>query len=203
MDSLAKFCGSCGAQLQPGVGFCHQCGASAGEAQAPAGGGAITPPSQGLPLPPQPPPSPGGFGAGYPYQAPYPAQHAKSDTRYVWIILGVACGIPALIVVLGIIASISIPFLLGSHQGSVREKARNDLRAVVSAEFAYYASNGQYAATLSDLAAAGMLQSSWASGNLPQGITLTLTSSGQSFTATATCSNPPCTFTADETGEIK
>jgi len=85
----------------------------------------------------------------------------------------------------------------------MREEARNTLRAVVSAQFAYYAEKGEYAATLDELIKPQQyIDPSWASGSLPHGITLTLKGSGQSFKATAACLDPPCTFTADETGEI-
>jgi len=213
MDSMAKFCGHCGAQLAAGAGFCHQCGTSAGAVPESAGGAIFTGPIVDPLLPPQPPPSPpgsllppplpGGIPPAYAYGAPYQAQRAKSDTRVLWIIIGVACGIP-LLAIIGIIASITLPIMLSSRQGDVREEARNALRTVVSAEFAYYASNGQYASTLAELSTAGMLSDpSFASGSLPHGISLTLTASGQSFTATATCTNPPCAFTTDESGEIK
>lgn len=140
----------------------------------------------------------------YPYGVPYSEQRTRSDTKVIWIVIGVACGIPVVLMILGIVASIAIPTLLGARQSATREEARNALRTVVSAEFAYYAANGEYAASLSELSAAGMLNDpNIASGSLPHGISLTLTASGQGFTATATSADPPFTLTADETGALK
>ncbi|MCB1215756.1 prepilin-type N-terminal cleavage/methylation domain-containing protein [bacterium] len=49
------------------------------------------------------------------------------------------------IAIIGIIATIAIPILLGARRNAIREKARNSLRSLISAEQAYYAANGTYA----------------------------------------------------------
>jgi len=48
------------------------------------------------------------------------------------------------IAIIGIIATIAIPILLSARQNAIREKARNSLRSLVSAEMAFYATNGFY-----------------------------------------------------------
>jgi prepilin-type N-terminal cleavage/methylation domain-containing protein len=55
------------------------------------------------------------------------------------------------IAIIGIIATIAIPILLTAREGAIREKARNSLRTFVSAEAAYYAKWGVYAATTAAL----------------------------------------------------
>lgn len=109
------------------------------------------------------------------------------------------------IAIIGIIATIAIPILLSARQGAVREKARNSLRSVVSAQFAYYATNGVYAPDLATLQApvayvgAGIA----APG---QGVTVAVTAGGATtFAANATCPPSvalPNVFNATETGEI-
>ncbi len=54
------------------------------------------------------------------------------------------------IAIIGIIATIAIPILLSARQGAIKEKARNSLRSIVSAEMAYYAAEGEYG-NLADL----------------------------------------------------
>ena len=114
------------------------------------------------------------------------------------------------IAIIGIIATIAIPILLSARVGAVNEKARNSLRSLVSAQFAYYASNGAYAASAVDLNAPPAPQTPYvdanvASGSIGQGITIATTGSGQTFTATAAANGgaaPYHTYTADETGLI-
>ena len=113
------------------------------------------------------------------------------------------------IAIIGIIATIAIPILLSAREGAVREKARNSLRSLVSAEAAYYAANGTY----TDLAGlrtppAGQspyIDATLATGNIGQTITVAVTaSSATAFTATATfpVGAATQTFTATETGDI-
>lgn len=113
------------------------------------------------------------------------------------------------IAIIGIIATIAIPILLSAREGAVREKARNSLRSLVSAEAAYYAANGTYA-DLSDLRTPPSPQSAYidatmASGTLGQSIVVDVTaSSATAFTATAVfpAGGGTQTFTATETGDI-
>lgn len=115
------------------------------------------------------------------------------------------------IAIIGIIATIAIPILLSTRQAAVREKARNSLRSVISAEFAYYARYGSYgtAAELeggNDDAIVFMAAENF--GDIGQGITVSITapaaddSGDQSFTAEAESTNPAITFTGTETGVI-
>ena len=105
------------------------------------------------------------------------------------------------IAIIGIIATIAIPILLSARQGAVREKAHNSLRAVVSAQFAYYAATGAYAANLAALQPTYIGPTAGTPG---QGITITTTGAGQTFDGTAVAAGIPVTnsWTADETGEI-
>lgn len=108
------------------------------------------------------------------------------------------------IAIIGIIATIAIPILLTARQGAVREKARNSLRSLASAQFAYYAANGNYAGTLGALnAPTKYIDNTMALGAIGQGITIAITAGGgQTFTATATSTNPAIVYTVDETGDI-
>ncbi len=107
------------------------------------------------------------------------------------------------IAIIGIIATIAIPILLKVRQGAIREKARNTLRSVVTAEFAYYSKNGAYA-DFADLVTAGYIADFVAADN--QDITLTVTGDATGFDAEADCAtqvdDTPNVFTADETGAI-
>jgi len=116
------------------------------------------------------------------------------------------------IAIIGIIATIAIPILLSAREGAVREKARNTCRSVVSAETAFYATNGRYGsmAELGDpsaLTPAGQTPylDAVQFANLGNSITATIT--GPTATAyTVTVTFPvgagTQTFTATETGNI-
>ena len=109
------------------------------------------------------------------------------------------------IAIIGIIATIAIPLLLSARNNAINEKARNSLRTVSSAEAAYYASNGAYGSA-TDLNAppapqAPYLDDRFVSGDLGQGITVTITDSDQTFTATA--SGATVDYTVDESGNVE
>ena len=112
------------------------------------------------------------------------------------------------IAIIGIIATIAIPILLSARQGAVREKAHNSLRAVISAQFAFYATNGAYAGTITDLQTPPLGQTAYIGANAHapgQNIDITTTGADQEFGATAIISTgvtPTNSWTADETGEI-
>lgn len=107
------------------------------------------------------------------------------------------------IAIIGIIATIAIPLLLSARNNAINEKARNSLRTVVSAQAAYYAANGAYAATLAALNGGGYLDGRFATdpADLGQGISVSCTGTGQAYTAAAT--GATVNYTADETGEIQ
>ncbi|MEZ5339399.1 MAG: prepilin-type N-terminal cleavage/methylation domain-containing protein [bacterium] len=112
------------------------------------------------------------------------------------------------IAIIGIIATIAIPILLGARRNAIREKARNSLRSLISAEQAYYAANGTY----TDLAGlrtppapqAPYIDAQTESGDLGPEITIAVTASDVS-TFSLSCATVDADipdFTADETGEI-
>jgi prepilin-type N-terminal cleavage/methylation domain-containing protein len=112
------------------------------------------------------------------------------------------------IAIIGIIATIAIPILLGARRNAIREKARNSLRSLISAEQAFYAANGTYT-DLATLAAppapqAPYIDQQTASGNLGPEITIAVTASDiTSFDLTCDTADANIPdFTADETGEI-
>lgn len=110
------------------------------------------------------------------------------------------------IAIIGIIATIAIPILLSARVNAVNEKARNSLRSVVSAQAAYYAANGAYGTTAQLVGATPpYLDTRFTAGDLGQGIIVTNTPNGQTFTATAVANGgaaPYHTYTATETGNI-
>jgi len=123
------------------------------------------------------------------------------------------------IAIIGIIATIAIPILLSARAGAIREKARNSCRSAVSAEFAFYATNGYYgsAALLVDPSSiaspAGQtpyLDTRWDDavpnlGNAISGVISALPAgTAQDFTVTCTVTIGATlyTYTGDETGEI-
>jgi len=111
------------------------------------------------------------------------------------------------IAIIGIIATIAIPILLSARQGAVREKARNSLRSIVSAQAAFYAANGRYAADLPELNAPPAPQTAYidavlATGTLPE-MTFTCAGDATGFTATAvTNSTNIPDYSTDQTGVI-
>jgi len=113
------------------------------------------------------------------------------------------------IAIIGIIATIAIPILLSARQGAVREKARNSLRSVVSAEAAYYAANGEDV-QLPALAAPPVGQDPYidatlATGAIGQNIVIDVDAAdATTFHATAVfpVGAGTQTFTATQTGDI-
>ncbi|MBN2081860.1 hypothetical protein JW859_06580 [bacterium] len=111
------------------------------------------PPSKTQPPPPGQYPPPGTYPPHY-QPPPPPAQNKNS--KLIWIIVGVACGCPLLIVIIGIIAAVVIPLFMHSSPQPTNEQAEAAARAVVAAESAYYADHGEYG-SLSELVDAGLL----------------------------------------------
>ncbi len=183
MDTQLTTCTQCGALLPPEAAYCQQCGQST----APAA----------------PVSAPGWPAAPYhaaPPAAPYPARSKMDPTlRTVLIVVGATCGCLLLVVVIGIIASVALPAILSQRQSGKRELAQNALRAVVSAQFAYYANYGQYAGSLEELAPDYLDP---ALAEPAPDLAVSVTSAGQSFSATITSTDPPFTYTADESGQI-
>jgi len=113
------------------------------------------------------------------------------------------------IAIIGIIATIAIPILLSARINAINEKARNSLRSVVSAEFAYYSRTGVYG-SLANLtgAAPPYLDARFADGaDIGQGIIIsavTLANSNQEFDVT--CGVPGggayIVYSANETGLV-
>jgi prepilin-type N-terminal cleavage/methylation domain-containing protein len=104
------------------------------------------------------------------------------------------------IAIIGIIATIAIPILLSARQGAIREKVRNSLRAVVSAQFAYYSANGTYAADLAALQPVYVGPNAGAPG---QNVVITTAGLANTFVADGSCVDVPNShFTANESGEI-
>ena len=111
------------------------------------------------------------------------------------------------IAIIGIIATIAIPILLSARQNAIREKARNSLRSIVSAQAAFYSANGTYAADLATLGAPPAPQTPYidallATGTLPE-MTFTCAGNETGFDATALTdsANIP-DYQTDETGVI-
>ena len=108
------------------------------------------------------------------------------------------------IAIIGIIATIAIPLLLSARNNAINEKARNSLRTVSSAEAAYFAANGKYGSA-DDLInppapQSPYLDARFSSGDLGQGITVTINDSDQTFTADAT--GATVNYTVDESGNV-
>ena len=110
------------------------------------------------------------------------------------------------IAIIGIIATIAIPLLLSARNNAINEKARNSLRTVISAQAAYYAANGDYG-DMADLQAPPAGQTPYLDerftadpADLGQGISVSIESAGQTYTATA--SGATTDYTCDETGAI-
>jgi type II secretory pathway pseudopilin PulG len=149
------------------------------------------PPSQYGPPPP-----------GYPphYPPPPPPQHNSNKT-----VIGIVIGIVAacvLIPIIGIIATITIPLVLSARNNAVSEKARNSLRAVVSAEAAYYQQERRYG-SLDELVQDSFLDASFATGDLGQSISISLSLDEAQAGYYAEAHTPTATYSADESGEIQ
>ena len=83
-----------------------------------------------------------------------------------------------------IIATIAIPNLVRSHQAADEAAAVATLKAINTAEVAYLSSSRGNYATLSDLVAAGLLDSRFSGGSV-SGYSFAVTASGLDYTATA------------------
>jgi type II secretory pathway pseudopilin PulG len=133
---------------------------------------------------------------------PYAPPRSKADPglKIVYVILCAFCGCITLIALIGIVSTVAIPLQRSVRRDALQEKARNSLRAVVTAEFAYYAANGEYAANLQKLEPAYLSKEAASPGD---GITLSLTGKGQHFLAAARLASSGRTYFATETGEIR
>jgi prepilin-type N-terminal cleavage/methylation domain-containing protein len=110
--------------------------------------------------------------------------------------------------ILGILSTISVPILMSARVRAVDAKALASLRAVSSAEYAFYANNGHFG-SLADLASPplhGMryLDDRFTTGDLGNNIHCSLSANGQHFFAQCYADpRPPYhTYTADDTGLI-
>ena len=109
------------------------------------------------------------------------------------------------IAIIGIIATIAIPILLSTRQSAIQEKARNSLRSVVSAEFAYYSRHGTYTdlTTLNTAPEGPYVDADVASGTLDQGITIAVINADTSGFDASVSIDGVLAFSADETGLIQ
>jgi prepilin-type N-terminal cleavage/methylation domain-containing protein len=110
------------------------------------------------------------------------------------------------IAIIGIIATIAIPILLSARQGAIKEKARNSLRSIVSAEMAYYAAIGSYGSLAQLQGATPPYISPTLAADLGgefNNITAVAGGGGTTFTASvSTVSAAIPDYTADDTGVI-
>lgn len=117
------------------------------------------------------------------------------------------------IAIIGIIATIAIPILMSAREGAVREKARNTCRTLVSAETAFYATNGRYGSLAemgdpSALTPSGQtpyIDATLATGTLGNSITAAVTgptATAYAITVTFPVGTGTQTFTANQTGNI-
>jgi hypothetical protein len=92
----------------------------------------------------------------------------------------------------------------GVVQDLLEEDARDTARSVAAAQFAYYAANGRYAASLPDLTAPERyLDDATATGRLESGITVSMFSGGgDSFVVCVSLPDGP-RVQVDETGELR
>ncbi|MBN2081859.1 hypothetical protein JW859_06575 [bacterium] len=160
------------------------------------------PPQYQQPYQPPPGPPPGTYPPHY--QPPPPPPVQNNNTKLIWIIVGVACGCPLLIVIIGIIMTVSVPMFLAAKDNSEHEQARTYLRTVMSAEAAYYATHGEYCG-VDDLVDGNYLDFDLPPGSseLAPGISLHIgvKEDGQGYEAIVTSGS--MVFACDETGEIR
>ena len=108
------------------------------------------------------------------------------------------------IAVIGIIATIAIPLLLSARNNAINEKARNSLRAVSTAEAAFYAANGRYASADELITPpdpqSPYLDARFATGDLGQNILVEIIDADQTFTATAT--GATMNYMVDQKGNV-
>jgi prepilin-type N-terminal cleavage/methylation domain-containing protein len=109
--------------------------------------------------------------------------------------------------IVGIIATIAIPMLFIARQRSLDEKARQSIRTVLSAEQAFYARTSRFG-ELTELASSAPPLLDWrfdaAEADLGQGITVTITLTGdrQGFTLMAVNPGGNYNYSADETMQV-
>ena len=84
-----------------------------------------------------------------------------------------------------IIATIAIPSLLRSRQAANESAAVANLRTVNTAQVTYLSSSGGNYGSLAGLVAAGLLDSTFTSGNPKAGYNFTVTNTGTDYTAFA------------------
>jgi type II secretory pathway pseudopilin PulG len=129
------------------------------------------------------------------------AKRSRPGGTTLWVagLVLLVIGLP----VWGILAAIAIPLLLTSRNSAVDEYARNTVRALGSAQFAYYAAHGNYAASLDQLAAESFIDQSLANGELSHGVTIEIVrAEAQSFKIVAHSPSGKA-YSIDETGIIE
>jgi type II secretory pathway pseudopilin PulG len=133
----------------------------------------------------------------------YQPPPTERTNRTAVIIIGIACGCIIILIGLGIIGAISVPSLLGARSAAINEKARNAARTVISAEFAYFASNKRYAG-LAELAQGDYLDNRYANDPAEVGngvtVTVTLAADGSGFQVVAV--GQTADYIGDSTGVI-
>lgn len=109
------------------------------------------------------------------------------------------------VAIIGVLATIAIPIMLSARRNSLDEKARQSLRTIISAQAAYYSREGRFG-SLTDLSTANppFLDERFTTGDMNNGITVSLVVSGNGANYSATVSNPGGNrnFGATDTGDI-
>ena len=162
-------------------------------------------PSQIPPPGTQPPPGqyppPGTYP---PHYQPPPAPVQNNNTKLIWIIVGIACGCPVLVILIGIIAAVAIPMYMAAKDVDDSQTAKTYLRTVSSAEAAYYAQYGEYGGILE--LTSGRYLGYPVTGEQAEPepgvvITIEILESGQAYEAKA--ADDDIVYVCDHTGEIR
>jgi type IV pilus assembly protein PilA len=111
------------------------------------------------------------------------------------------------VAIIGIIATIAIPLMIGARRNSLDAKARQSLRNVISAEAAYFANHGTYGPLNAMVTnTPPYLDSRFASGVglMGNGMVVNLTVGGNGLTFSAHVTNPGGfhDYSTDENGAI-
>lgn len=112
------------------------------------------------------------------------------------------------IAVLGVIATIAIPILIGARNDAVNKKALGSMRTLVSAEMAFYADFGYYGDFSQLDASAGApyteayIDPRFAANNLGNGINIATAPVGGGQTFTCVIEGATATYSADESALI-
>ena len=112
------------------------------------------------------------------------------------------------VAIIGIIAAIAVPNLLQSKAAANEASAISSIRAIVTSEITYSATtgSGSYAADLTDLSAASLIDSVLGAGT-KDGYAFVVAGTANTFTITANPTDPTITgnryFFADQSGVIR